>query len=124
MKPKILGFGAAVVAALAATAASAASMDVSRDIEAHGAKPEWSLTVSKGTQFTLSRPGKRALKATAPGAAISSGGANWTATTADGQALKVTLQSRACTLGAREYPMVAQVTLGAETLTGCAGPAG
>ncbi|CAN7475383.1 hypothetical protein LJR219_003223 [Phenylobacterium sp. LjRoot219] len=119
MKARLLAIGA-VAAALAATTAGAASMDVSRDIQAKGAKPDWSLKVTKGTQFTLARAGKPAVKATAPGAAISSGGASWQAKTADGQPMKVSVENRACTLGQNQYPMTAQVTLGAETLSGCA----
>lgn len=119
MKARLLAIGAAA-ATLAAATTAMAGMDLSKDIEARGAKPDWSLKVSKGTDFTLARPGKPAVKATAPGAAISSGGASWEAKTADGRPLKVNLKSGACTLGAKQYPMSAQVTLGAETLSGCA----
>lgn len=122
MTAKHLGIGAALAAAFAAGSAGAASMDLSRDIEARGAKPEWSLKVSRGTQLTLTRPGKPTLQAAAPGAAISPAGASWTAKTADGQALKVSLENRACTLAGTQYPMTAQVTLAGETLSGCAGP--
>jgi uncharacterized membrane protein len=119
MKARLLAIGAAA-AALAASTASAAGMDLSKDIVAMGAKPDWSLKVSKGTDFTLARAGKPAVKAAAPGAAISSGGASWDAKTADGRPMKVSLEARACTLGAKQYPMVAKVTLGSETLSGCA----
>lgn len=113
--------GGALLAAVAATA-SAASMDLSRDIVARGAKPDWSLTVAKGTEFTLTRPGKPALKAVAPGASIAPGGANWSAKTTDGQPMMVALQSKTCTQGEKSYPMTAQVKVGAETLSGCAAP--
>ena len=121
MKTKALAIGGALLAALLATSNGAAAMDLSRDIAAHGAKPVWNLKVTHGTQFHLTRPGKPALLATAPGAAISPEGASWSAKAADGQLLKVTLQTRSCTVGANQYPLTAQVELKAETLTGCAG---
>jgi len=120
MQARLLAIGAALGAALAATGAGAASMDISKTIEARGTKPDWSLTVTKGTAFVLTRPGKSSLTATAPGAAISPAGASWTAKTADGQPLKVTLKSGACTLGGKQYPMSAQVEVAGETLSGCA----
>lgn len=120
MQARLLAISAALGATLAATTAGAAGMDLSKDIEARGAKPDWSLKVTKGTDFTLARAGKPPLKATAPGAAISSGGASWQAKTADGQPLKVTVKTGACKVGAREYPMTAQVVLAGETLSGCA----
>lgn len=122
MKTKVSGLCAALAATLAAAPAAAASLDLGHDIQARGANPEWSLRVQRGVEFTLTRKGKPALHATAPGAAISSGGASWSAKSADGQLLKVNLQTRACNLGSKQYPMTAQVALGAETLSGCAGP--
>ncbi len=116
---RTLATGVALAAGFAASA-GAASMDISRDIVARGAKPEWTLTVAKGTQFTLARPGKAALKAAAPGAAIGPGGASWTAKTAEGQELKVALEAKACNIGGKAYPMTARVIVGAETLAGCA----
>lgn len=121
MKTRALAIAGAGAAALAATSTGAAAMDLSRDIEARGAKPAWSLKVTKGVQFSLTRPGKPALSATAPGAAITPAGASWSAKTADGQPLTVSLKTASCTIGASHYPMSAQITLGAETLSGCAG---
>ena len=122
MKARAWVIGGALTAALAATSAEAA-MDLSRDIVARGANPEWTLKVERGVQFTLIRPGKPALMATAPGAAISSAAATWSAKTTDGRPMQVTLQTRACAVGASRYPMTAQVTFGAETFSGCASPA-
>lgn len=119
MQVRLLAIGAALGATLAATAAGAASMDISKTIEARGAKPDWSLTVTKGTAFVLTRAGK-SVTATAPGAAISPSGASWTAKTADGKPMKVDLKSGACTLGGKQYPMSAQVVVAGETLKGCA----
>lgn len=120
MTAKVFGIGAAALAMLSAGSAGASVLDLSHDIAARGAKPAWTLKVSHETQFTLTRPGKPVVQASAPGAAISPGVANWTAKTADGQVMKITVESRACTLAGKAYPMAAQVTLGAETLTGCA----
>jgi len=120
MQARLLAIGATLGATLAASAAGAASMDISKTIEARGTKPDWSLTITKGTAFVLARAGKSSVTATAPGAAISPAGASWTAKTAAGQPMKVDLKSAACKIGAREYPMTAQVVVGGETLTGCA----
>lgn len=121
MKAKALAIGV-TLAAVAATSAGAASIDLSKDIQARGMKPDWNLSVSKGTQVTLMRPGKAPVRATAPGAAISPAGVNLAAKAADGRPLKVTLHSHTCTLGGMQYPMTAQVAVDGETLSGCAGP--
>lgn len=120
MKTTAAAIGGALLAALGASSAGAATLDIGHDINARGAKPAWSLTVTHGTDFALNRPGKPPLVAKAPGAAISAGGASWTAKTADGRPMKVTIQSRACTLDKSQYPLTAQVELGSETLSGCA----
>ena len=112
----------AFVTAVAASSASAASIDLSQDIQARGAKPDWSVTVANGTKVTLSRRGNPVVQATAPGAAISPGGVTLAAKTADGQSVSVSLKISACTLAGKAYPMSAEVTLGAETLKGCAAP--
>ncbi|MBW0149609.1 MAG: hypothetical protein KXJ53_00215 [Phenylobacterium sp.] len=117
MKVKALVLGAAIAAAVSS---GAAAMDLSRDIDARRAKPDWSLKVTGGTKFTLSRPGKAPLRATAPGVAISPREANWSAKAADGASMNVTLQAKSCTLGRSQYPMTAQVVLGSERLSGCA----
>ena len=120
MKAKHLGI-AAVLATIAAAPATAASIDLSKNIQAKGAKPDWTLKVAGGTQFTLTRPGKPAVLGTAPGAAISGSGVNWQAKAVDGRAMNVSLQHVACTLVGLQYPMTAKVRLGEETLSGCAG---
>ncbi|HKR90453.1 MAG TPA: hypothetical protein VJS38_19970 [Phenylobacterium sp.] len=116
--PAIAG---AFAAALVATGAQAASLDLSKQIDARGAKPPWSLTVTNGTDFKLTRPGKPALAAKAPGSQIGAGGVSWTAKAADGQTMKVSFQNTACSVGSAKYPMTAQVEIGGETLSGCAG---
>ena len=119
-----LASGGALLAlmGLAATSAAAMSLDLSGTIEAKGAKPAWSLQISD-TRFTLTRPGKPAVQATAPGSMITPQGASWAARTADGRPMQVSLRSHACTLAGRQYPMAVQVSLGGETLSGCAAKA-
>jgi uncharacterized membrane protein len=121
MKMRALAIGGALLATFMATSAGAASLDLSKDISAQGAKPAWTLKVSNGTKMNLTRPGKPALTATAPGAAISAEGASLSGKTANGQTLKASFQTKTCTLGSTKYPMTAQVEVGAETLSGCAG---
>jgi len=121
MKTTGLAIAGAVAAALATSGAQAASLDLGKQIDARGAKPAWSLTVTNGTTFKLTRAGKPALAAKAPGSSITPRGASWTAKAADGQTMKVTLENAACTLGQAKYPMTAKVELGSETLSGCAG---
>jgi len=120
MKTKGLAI-AALTGVLAATAAQAGSLDLSKQITARGAKPAWSLTVTNGVDFKLTRTGKPALAAKAPGSEITGGGVAWTAKAADGQTMKVSFQTAACSIGSAKYPMTAQVVVGSETLTGCAG---
>jgi uncharacterized membrane protein len=116
-----LAIAGAFAAALVATGAQAASLDLSKQINASGVQPRWNLTVTNGIEFQLSRAGKPALAAKAPGAQISAGGVSWTATTADGQPLIVHLQNATCAVGSSKYPMTAQVEVGGQKLTGCAG---
>jgi uncharacterized membrane protein len=121
MQIHALASAAALAAVLAATSAAAASLDLGKQIDARGAKPAWSLAVTKGTQFKLTRAGKPTLLATAPGSSISAQGVSWTAKAADGQTMKVSLQHGACSLGSTQYPMKAQVEVGGQTFSGCAG---
>lgn len=97
--------------------------DYSRPITALGTEPFWSVRID-GTQLTLTRPDGPELVTTAPGAAISPGRASWTARSADGQTLSVTLKASVCSDGMsdRSYPMTAEAALGAEILRGCAIP--
>jgi len=117
MKMKVSATGVAIAAAIASTAAA---MDLGRDIEARGAKPDWSLKVTGGTKFTLSRPGHAPLVANAPGAAISPREASWAAKATDGSSINVLVQAKPCAIGGSEYPMTAQVVLGSQRLSGCA----
>jgi uncharacterized membrane protein len=117
MKVKALVLGVAIAAAVSS---AAVAMDLSRDIAARGAKPDWNLKVTGGTKFTLNRPGKAPLIATAPGATISPSEASWSAKATDGSSMNVIVQTKSCLIGRNEYPMTAQVVLGSQRLSGCA----
>jgi uncharacterized membrane protein len=101
------------------------ALNFSQAIDAHGDDPAWSLRV-RGTQLTLSRPGQPDVTAEAPGAAITSHSAAWTAPLPNGQAMKVSLYASQCvgSEGGRAWPMAAEVVPpGGSPLGGCAGPA-
>src|SRR5690349_14376124 len=70
--------------------AAARVQDYSRPITARGNEPFWALTLV-GTQLTLKRPGQPDTVFIAPGAQITPGQARWTATSADGRTLTLTL---------------------------------
>jgi uncharacterized membrane protein len=104
-----------------AQAAATQSADFSKPILARGNEPFWGLKID-GVTFTLSRPGQPDTVFTAPGAMIVPGKASWTAKAADGRTLVATLFVSDCSDGMSDqaYPMTAEVTLGSETLRGCA----
>jgi uncharacterized membrane protein len=101
--------------------AAARVQDYSRPITARGNEPFWALTLV-GTQLTLKRPGQPDTVFIAPGAQITPGQARWTATSADGRTLTLTLFQSACSDGMSElsYPMTAEVAVDGGTLDGCA----
>jgi uncharacterized membrane protein len=95
--------------------------DFSQPMIARGNEPFWALRI-EGVRFTLSRPEQPDVVYEAPGARISPGVAAWTAKSADGRTLKVTLYVSPCSDGMSdlEYPMTAEVDLSTEVLRGCA----
>jgi uncharacterized membrane protein len=100
------------------------ALNFSQPIDAHGEDPAWGLKV-RGTQLTLSRPGKPDVTANAPGAVITSHSAAWRAALPNGQAMDVNLYASQCveTLGGRAWSMAAVVIPpDASPLAGCAGP--
>lgn len=109
-------------AASAAAAPAAGALDISQPITALGTEPFWSVTITDGTKFKLTRPDQPDLLAEAPGAAISPGGATWVAKSADGAQMTVMLKPGACGDGMsdRSYPISAEVVLAGVTLKGCA----
>jgi uncharacterized membrane protein len=95
--------------------------DFSQDMTARGNEPFWALRM-QGTKFTLVRPDLPDMVFEAPGATIIPGMAKWTARSADGATLNVTLYVSDCSDGMSDlrYPMSAEVKLAETTLSGCA----
>jgi uncharacterized membrane protein len=96
--------------------------DFGQDMTARGNEPFWALRI-QGTRFTLMRPGRPETVFEAPGATIVPGMAKWTAKSADGATLDVSLYVSDCSDGMSDqrYPMSAEVKLAGETtLSGCA----
>lgn len=106
----------------AATPAAGGGMDISQPITALGTEPFWSLAITEGTKFKLTRPDQPDLLAEAPGSAMSPDGATWVAKGAKGEQLTVMLKPGECSDGMsdRKYPMTAEVVLQGVTLKGCA----
>jgi uncharacterized membrane protein len=117
-----LGAQAPAASDAATSVAAGGGMDISQPITALGTEPFWSLTITDGTKFKLSRPDQPDLLAEAPGSAMSPGGATWVAKGAKGEQLTVMLKAGECSDGMsdRKYPMTAEVVLQGATLKGCA----
>ncbi|WP_395673506.1 COG3650 family protein [Phenylobacterium sp.] len=98
--------------------------DFSQPMIARGTEPFWAVKID-GTRFTLSEPGQADVAFEAPGARISPGRADWTATGPDGRTLVVTLYVSECSDGMSDlrYPMTAEVETAGRTLRGCAAKA-
>ena len=98
-----------------------AGVDLTRPLRALGTEPFWAveLTGSELVYSGVDRPEQRAPQGqpTMQGTM-----AIWEATTGAGQPLKVTLTATDCSDGMsdRTYPLTAMVTIGEETLMGCA----
>lgn len=96
-------------------------VDLTQDLRALGTEPFWAVEI---TQAGLKTSGVDKPERTAPnaGPAMEPGRATWTATTSDGQPLRVTLSAGPCSDGMsdRTYPLTAEVALAGETLKGCA----
>lgn len=106
----------------AAMPTAGGGMDISQPITALGTEPFWSLAITEGTKFKLSRPDQPDLVAEAPGSSMSPDGATWVAKGAKGEQLTVMLKAAECSDGMsdRRYPMSAEVVLQGVTLKGCA----
>ena len=96
-------------------------MDLTQDLRALGTEPFWAVEI---TRAGLKTSGVDKPERTAPnaGPAMEPGRATWTATTSDGEALKVVLTAGPCSDGMsdRTYPLNAEVELAGESLKGCA----
>lgn len=97
--------------------------EFSGDLDARGTEPFWGLQI-RATQITLQRPDHPNLVAANRGPTLQGPKAVWT-TSAGAVPLTVTLTLQACSDGMSDlkYSYAAEVTLGAETLKGCAGKA-
>ena len=107
----------------APVAAPDLAANFNQPLDARGGDPAWGLKI-RGLQFTVDRPGQPDVVATAPGAVITPHKASWTALTANGQTMKVTVFASTCTDAASgaTYPFSAEVLLpGSAPLNGCAG---
>jgi uncharacterized membrane protein len=93
------------------------------DLDARGTEPFWAVEIRAGT-LTLKRPDQADVTVEHAGATSVNGAAAW-ASGSGAAGMKVTLRKAACSDGMsdRAYPMTAEVSLGAETLKGCAAPA-
>jgi len=97
------------------------AVDLTQDLRALGTEPFWAVEITKAGLKTsgVDKPERTAPNA---GPVMSEGAAVWTATTSDGQPLKVTLTAGPCSDGMsdRTYPLTAAVELAGESLKGCA----
>jgi uncharacterized membrane protein len=102
---------------------SLAGVDLNEPLGLVGTEPFWALAIAPD-ELRLSGADRPDRTAPNKGPALAGDSASWSAETADGTALKVTLTARACADGMsdRRYPLTARVEIGAETLKGCAAP--
>ena len=102
-------------------AAVLGGVDLGQPVRALGTEPFWSVDIAGQT---LRYSGVDRPEQTAPNAGPVMTGtvATWTARTAQGHALEISLMATECSDGMsdRTYPLTAKVEIGDETLTGCA----
>lgn len=96
-------------------------VDLTQDLRAIGTEPFWAVEMTKA-DLTFSAPDHPGSTAPNAGPAMTVGQAEWSATTADGAALKITMTGKDCSDGMsdRTYPLTAKVLLGETTYNGCA----
>lgn len=98
-----------------------AGVDLSQPVRVLGTEPFWAIEITPQalTWSGVDRPEQTAPN---PGPTLQGTLAVIETRTAQGQALKVTLMATDCSDGMsdRTYPLTARVTLGEETLSGCA----
>jgi uncharacterized membrane protein len=90
------------------------------DFGLRGTEPFWGLNIA-GDRLTLTRPEPPAVEATSRSFVATERQAVWTGETADGRTIVATLTKGDCSDGMSDldYPYVAEVRLGGETLKGC-----
>lgn len=96
-------------------------VDLTEPIRAIGTEPFW-LVEMTADELKFSGADLPESRGPNPGPAMSVGQADWSTTTAEGQALKVTVTGKDCSDGMsdRTYPLTATVVLGEMTYRGCA----
>jgi uncharacterized membrane protein len=96
-------------------------VNLTEDLRALGTEPFWKVEML-AAELTFSSPDLPESKAPNPGPAMTVGQAEWSATTADGKALKITITGKDCSDGMsdRTYPLTATVVLAETTYHGCA----
>lgn len=99
-------------------------VDLNAPLRVLGTEPFWGVDISRaGLVYSgLDRPEQRADNG---GPTVQGTTADWSATTDQGAALRITLIDTDCSDGMsdRTYPLTARVVIGQETLNGCAAPA-
>lgn len=96
-------------------------IDLTQDLRAVGTEPFWAVEMTKA-ELKFSAPDHPGSTAPNPGPVMTVGQADWSATTADGAALKITITGVDCSDGMsdRTYPLTAKVMVGETTYNGCA----
>lgn len=96
-------------------------INLTEDLRAVGTEPFWAVEMTRA-ELKFSAPDHPGATAPNAGPAMTVGQADWSATTADGVALKITITGADCSDGMsdRTYPLTAKVQLGDATYNGCA----
>jgi uncharacterized membrane protein len=99
-------------------------VDLARPVRALGTEPFWSVELT-GTEMVYTGADVAEQRAPQPRPVVQGTTATYSAKTADGTALSVTLVTTECSDGMsdRTYPLTAMVKVGARELTGCAASA-
>lgn len=96
-------------------------IDLTQDLRAVGTEPFWAVEMTKA-ELKLSGVDIAETKGPNAGPQMTVGQADWSATTAEGKTLKITLTGKDCSDGMsdRTYPLTAVVMHGETTYNGCA----
>jgi len=96
-------------------------VDLTEALRAVGTEPFWAVEMTSA-ELKFTAPDHPGSAGPNPGPAMTVGQAEWSTTTADGKALKVTVTGKDCSDGMsdRTYPLTAVVVLDETTYNGCA----
>lgn len=96
-------------------------VDLAQPVRALGTEPFWSVELT-GTEMVYTTPEPPEQRAPQPDPVVQGTTATYTAETADGTALSVTLIATECSDGMsdRTYPLTAMAKVGEQELAGCA----